>query len=325
MMLSEMGIALLLVLWILTILSVIAFSFSFMVRTETRATLFFKEGREKQLLAEAGVETAIMETVYRSIYKNRQITLEDTQVIRVDGTEYEGQLGNDSYVYSVTDESGKINLNTLNDISGIILNKLLVNQGVSKETADTIVDSLLDWRDADELQRLHGAESDYYMSLPNPYKSKNADLETVEELLMVKGMTPEILYGSGEKKGIFDFVTIFSNTGTINVNRAPKEVLEALPGMTPEMADQIIALRQTADIKTIEDVRAITGDGFTLLAPYISILESNVCTIESTGYKKGEQRGFTIRTTLSLQGNGKYRTLYYKSPAGMKQSVKKEG
>lgn len=318
MMLSEKGIALLLVLWILTILVVIALSFSFMVRTETHATFFFKEGMEKQFLAQAGLERAATEMVYRGIYKNRQTVQESTETIHVDGTPYTGQLGADSYVYAVTDESGKINLNTLTDISGIILNNLLVNQGVSKETADTIVDSLLDWRDADELRRLHGAESDYYMSLPNPYKAKNADLETVEELLMVKGMTPEILYGSGEKTGIFNFLTVYSRIATINVNAAPREVLMALPSMSPEKADQIIALRQTTEIRNLAEVASIVGSSFPLIGPYIGLAESNIYTVESTGYKAGERLGFTVKTTMSLEGNGAYRTLYYKSPAGVK-------
>ncbi len=50
------------------------------------------------------------------------------------------------------------------------------------------------------------------MSLPNPYKAKNANFDTLEELLLVKGMTSEILYGNKEKKGIIDLLTIYSRT-----------------------------------------------------------------------------------------------------------------
>ena len=87
--------------------------------------------------------------------------------------------------------------------------------------ADIIVDSILDWKDADDLHRLNGAESDYYLSLPNPYRAKDANFDTLEELLLVRGVTPEILYGGGETKGIIQYLTLRPDSSfTINVNVA---------------------------------------------------------------------------------------------------------
>jgi general secretion pathway protein K len=316
---SNKGVALLMVLWTMTILMVIILSFSFMTRTDAYSTLFFKEGTEKRFLAEAGLQCGIMETLRRGTYKDKQVVMEDGNAIKVDGTRYTGQLGNDYYTFEVFDQSGKINLNTLTDISGIIVNNLLLNLGVSKENADTIVDSILDWKDTDELQRLHGAESAYYMSLPNPYKSKNASLETVEELLMVKGITPEILYGSNKKSGLFDFLAVHANSEGINVNTAPKEVLAALPGMTPELANKLSSFRETAEIKTLQELESIVGVSFPLMSPYIGISESNMYTIKATGYKKDEKQGFTIIATVIIENNGKYQYVYYKSPANIRK------
>src|SRR4030043_741794 len=234
---SQKGIALILVLWVLTILMVIVLSFSFMARTETYSTLSFKEGLEKKFLAEAGIERGIMEIFYRNMYKNQPLVLEGGEVWKTDGTSYKAQTGDGYYTVRIIDESGKVDINR---VSGVVLKNLLINSGVQEEEVDTIVDSIMDWKDPDDLHRLHGAESDYYMSLPNPYKAKDANFDTLEELLLVKGMTPEILYGDGKKKGIINFLTINSKTSQININAAPKEVLTSIPGITPEFADTII-------------------------------------------------------------------------------------
>jgi len=312
---KKKGFALLVVLWIMVILMVIVLSFSLMSRTDSHATIHFKETIEKRYIAEAGMQRALMELFHRGIYKNKQPVMEGNEPVRVDGTRYSGQLGSDRYTFEIVEESGKINLNMLNDSSAVILNTLLINLGVSKEDADTIVDSILDWKDSDELHRLHGAESDYYMTLPNPYRSKNAAFETIEELLMVKGMTPEILYGNEQKPGICDFITVRSRTGGINVNTAPKEVLAALPGMSMEAADKIITLRELAEIKSRDEIRPVVAAGFDVLSPYIGVAESNIYTITSTGYKKEEGQGFTVKATVIVEGSGKYRYIYYKSPA----------
>jgi general secretion pathway protein K len=316
---SKRGIALLMVLWVITILMVIVLSFSFMTRTETHATLYFKEGAEKKFIAEAGMQRSIMEMYYRGWYKGQSTTKEGSDVIKVDGTQYTGQLGTDYYTFGVLDESGKINLNLLTDNSGIILNNLLVNRGVPKEQADIIVDSVLDWMDGDELHRVHGAESEYYMSLPNPYKAKNDKFETVEELALVKGMTTEILYGNDRLPGIIDVLTVYAKAGAINLNAAPKEVIAALPGMTREAAEQIISLRTSTDLKDMDEVKQTVGDVFKQISTYVGLTESNTYSIEATGFKKGEKRGLSVKAVVEIQGAGQYRWIYYKSPAGTRQ------
>lgn len=314
---SQEGIALLLVLWVLTILMVIVLSFSFMAGTETRATLSFKDGIENRLIAEAGIERGIMELFYRNVYKNQSIELEGREVWKTDGRLYTGKIGDGYYTVRITDESGKVDINTVSDV---VLKNLLINIGVQGEEVDTIVDSTMDWKDPDDFHRLHGAESDYYMSLPNPYKAKNANFDTVEELLLVKGVTPEILYGStsgGGKKGLIDFITVNSKRGQININAAPKEVLMAIPGMTPEIADIIIDYRQTKDIDNISTVGGIPVGNLDLMQPYISTYGSNTFTIEAVGYKGNERAGYAIRATVVIVSNNNYMYVYYKSPVGI--------
>src|SRR5512137_9844 len=130
---SQKGIALLIVLWVMTILMVTVFSFSVMTRAETYGTLAFKEGMEKKFFAEAGIERGIMEIIYRSVNQNQAVTLVGKEVWKIDGTAYTVDMGGSGYVVRVTDESGKISLNSLTETSGIVLKNLLINQAVSPE------------------------------------------------------------------------------------------------------------------------------------------------------------------------------------------------
>jgi general secretion pathway protein K len=316
---SQKGIALLMVLWILTILMVIAMSFSSMTRTETYSTLSFKEGAEKMFLAEAGIERAIMELFYRMQNIGMNIVFEGSEIWKIDGTLYKDQLGDGNYSVRITDESGKIDINVITDANSDILRNLLKTLEVPEDDANIIVDCILDWKDADDLLHLNGAEDDYYMSLPNPYKTKNANFDTLEELLLVKGVTQEILYGDKEKRGLIDFITINSGKSQINVNAAPKEVLMAIPGMTPEIADAIIDYRQEKEILNIAEVQPILGANYNLMSRYITAGSSNTFSIDSVGYKENEKAGFGIKAIVIIEGNNQYRYIYYKSPAIIKK------
>lgn len=304
---SQSGVALLMVLWVLTLLMVIVLSFSFTARTETQSTLAFKEGIEKRFLAEAGIERGIIELFYRK--QNR--TVPGSEVWKTDGTIYKDSLGSGYFSVSIRDESGKVDINM---VSEVLLKNILINSGVSVEEADSIVDAIMDWKDKDDLHRLHGAESDYYMSLPASYKAKNADFDTLEELLLVKGITGEILYGSAEKKGIIDLITVNSRSNKININAAPREVLAAIPGMSPELADAVITYRESMEISNIQEVQGIIGSAYSLASPYINTAGTSTYTIKSIGHKGSDIKGYGITAAITIEGNNKYKYKYYKSP-----------
>lgn len=307
---TERGIALLMVLWVLTILIVIVFSFSYMARTEAYATLAFRQAVEKKFLAEAGIERGIAELFYLSANKNAPTVTSGSEVWRMDGRQYKLLMtDNGYYTIGILNEGGKVDINTAPEV---ILKTLLINLGVDPDHADIIVDSAMDWKDPDNLRRLHGAEDDYYMSLPNPYKAKNTDFETLEELLLVKGMTPEIFFGGKEKKGLIDFLTVHARMTKININAAPKEVLLAIPGITTELADSVMTIRETQEI---QDIKGVLGNNYSLASPYIGLSLAKAFTIEAVGYKGTESSGYPVRATVTLEGNNKFKYMYYKSPA----------
>jgi hypothetical protein len=106
--------------------------------------------------------------------------------------------------FGITPESGKLNLNTASDRQITeLLTPLLIDLGVQNHLE--IINSILDWRDGDSSPRPDGAETDYYNTLTPPYNCKNGRFDTVEELLIVKGITAAILYGEDtNRNGILD-------------------------------------------------------------------------------------------------------------------------
>ena len=313
---SQDGVALIMVLWALTILSVIVFSFSLMARTEVHSTASFRAVVANRLLAEAGVERGVMEIAYRNTNRGQKVIIEGREIVEIDGRPYTGKIDKGQYTFRITDESGKIPLNALTESSGILLKNLITNMGYRPEDADTVLDSVLDWRDQDDLHRLHGAESDYYMSLPSPYKAKNSAFDTVEELLLVKGVTPAMLYGDGQRKGIINFLTVYTETTSINVNAAPKEVLLAIPGMTQEAVDALLTQRTATDIiKSTREVAGVPLGSLPGASNYLSVADSNIFSIEATGNSEGGPKGYGIKATVTLEAGSGHRYLYYKSPA----------
>jgi type II secretory pathway component PulK len=112
--------------------------------------------------------------------------------------------GSASYRFGLTDESGKINLNALLtfDSTGNLGYQILM--GLPNMT-DDIANAILDWLDADDDPRQNGAESDYYLTLNPPYHAKNGPLDSLDELLLVRGVTPQLLYGNDRNRnGVLD-------------------------------------------------------------------------------------------------------------------------
>jgi len=153
---------------------------------------------------------------------------------------------------NVTDLSGRLQINALADPTkesyrAVWLRFLLSGRFAiqDREEAESLLDALADWIDQDEEQRPDGAEDPYYKSLAEPYSCRNGGMAAPEELLLVKGVTPAIVYGNQEREGILPYVTILGEDGKVNLNAAPLPVLQALSAdMTPELAQELIDFRE---------------------------------------------------------------------------------
>ena len=244
---DERGFALVAVLLVLGILGVIGAEFAYSMRLEAAATRGYKETIIATHLAEAAVEAALREIAADFTY----VAVADDALItfhRADRTPLprlpreKVQLGGGQYSYRVTDEEARLNVNTSPPDR---LDRLLQGLDLTKSQRDTIVDSVQDWRDANEEHRLNGAESDdTYLKLPVPYRARNGNLESVTELLQIKGVTVAIFEGAEGRPGLAGLLTV-RGAGSVNLNTAEPVVLKALGLSDAEITEIEQARRST--------------------------------------------------------------------------------
>ncbi len=299
---NDRGIALLLVLWVLILLMTIIVSFSYLARTELEAGYQFNKRLKEEMLLEGAINQAILETIYAI----RNPDSEDAW--QLNGTPLDYGTNEDGITIIIRPEASKVDLNRSSDV---ILRGILTSLDVDAETSDIIVDSILDWRDRDDLHRLNGAENDYYQSLEKPYSCKNADFDSIYELLLVRGITRELFYGNKDRPGLRDFLTVYSSNGKIDMNTASREVLLALPGMDQTMAEEIIRRREERPFANMAELKDVIGEIYAGVAPYISIGRTSTYEIMA----RMKKSGYGISATVDVIGQD-YRIRYWRKPAG---------
>jgi len=236
---GERGFALLLVLLMLALVAVVGAEFSYSMRLEASAVRAYKNGIIGSHLAETAIQQAIREIVADAPHvveaKDGLLTFYTADRHALPRLpRAKAELAGGQYSYRITDEEARLNINTSPPDR---VDRLLVTLGLEKEVRDTIVDSIQDWRDPDENHRANGAESeDYYLKLPIPYRSHNANLESITELQQIKGITPEIYKGTKDRLALSSLVTVRS-AGTVNMNTAGSAVLTALGLSTAEITE----------------------------------------------------------------------------------------
>lgn len=218
----------------------------------------------------------------------------------------------------IQDLSGRIPINGLVTRQGKVdprirglLRRLLGSRhlGVAPERADSLLDSLQDWLDEDDRVSRSGAENAFYKSLSKAYACRNGPLATVDELLLVKGFDPRIVYGTGNTPGLSALVTVFG-AGPININTAPAEILEALSDrVDADTAKQWAAFRENPDhdLTRPDWYRRVAALKSVALDPSLITTRSELfairCTAELTGFAR------RIRAVVRREGMEKIRLL----------------
>jgi len=261
---GQRGMALIVVLWVLAFLMFIVVEFSYTMRVETESVRNLKDETSARSLALAGVNMGLAEigSKYDIVFLDKDgktvLGKKDGHDIRPVDVKRELTLGEGSVKYTISDEAARLNINTATRQEVV---DLLRSTGVDIATRDVIADSILDWRDTNHEFHMNGAEDDYYGSLPHPYGAKDGEFDTTGELLLVKGVSPEIFYGTGrvppeyaisrtpspgasteEFTGLRPYLTV-KGDGKININTALPMVLEAILGKGRSM--EILLRRKT--------------------------------------------------------------------------------
>lgn len=206
-------------------------------------------------------------------------------------------LGAGSFTMRLVDEERALNLNTLP--ADILLTLLLDVGQVPDDDARRLVDAIEDWRDPDDDARPEGAENFYYLGLSNAYEAKNGPFEHLDELLLVRGMTPAI------SARLVPLLTVHGS-GDVNINTAGREVLRIL-GLSDSGVSSILVDRAgpdgregTEDDHVITSVSAIEGE----LAPVVSVEDrQRLVELVQQHVLAVRSEAFHIRVTATVPGS----------------------
>jgi len=260
------GFIVVVVLCTIILLTVLLLGFNYKSRNDLRAADNFRKSAQALNCAKAGLSIAIA-VIRAGSDVNTNKMLKNLLTGEKNFAVADGDCS-----ITAAEENGKLNINLLKNADGS-LNRARVDRLLrlidvlnreyvgSSHIPYDIVPSIIDWADTDDLVTClpfvkyenSGAESDYYMQLKTPYKCKNRPLDSIEELTLVKGVTPEIF------DRICNYLTVYGN-GEININCASKQVIECLSeDIDPALAQMIINRRQIKPFDSLAELRDVPG------------------------------------------------------------------
>ena len=298
---SETGVALVLTLLITAILVTLIIETNYSTQVDLRIAGNFRNDLQALYLAKSGVNIAIS-------YLKYDLQNTETDDLTEDWAKsYPPIPVGDGFVKVVIeDENAKINLNRVVKEDGKVDEKIRDILTRMFEAADVdveIISAIIDWIDPDDDPLPDGAEDSYYGSLDPPYACKDAPLDTLSELLMIKGITDEAY----EK--ISKYLTIYSKDGIININTVdpegrPEVLMFLDEGIDEPMAEVIIQFREETPFggqnwqEALRDV-INNDDVYNAISPIIGVT-SNAFSVTSTGQVERVEK--MIRTIIDREG-----------------------
>ncbi|HMP76281.1 MAG TPA: type II secretion system protein GspK [Kiritimatiellia bacterium] len=308
-------------LWTLMILAMLISSMAFDMRIEAEIASYIRKRTKAQYLAQAGVEWAkVLMTKQVDSGEAGELTLkpkDDEEMVQLAHrfqhlgmgiSNHRKELGEGAFVLSILPEPRRWNINVLATQAATdpgarcILEELLDQADVPPELYDELIDALLDWIDEDDLHRTNGAESDDPFYKERGYKVKNAPLETVDELRLIKGWTDAIVYGGPSPnpedppmRGIAHKLTVWGD-GKIDVNDAGDDELLAICDMDDIVLQDIKRLRLGLDgvegtlddgIRDLNEILGMKPE----IAKWLTVRDTKFVRLVSMGEVQGVRAG----------------------------------
>ena len=279
----EQGVALVAVLWVVTLLAAIAASFVGTTRSESDLALNQVENAKAEALADAGVQRAILAILQDLEAEEEDFGDADEEAaeeggladeaggfgeqasaggslisgLAVDGRPYNWAFNGGVVRLSIQAEGGKIDLNGAPEE---LLQGLFESAGADPEVAQALAAAVVDFRDSDQERSRAGAEDQDYMAAGLTREAKDAPFTSVAELQQVLGMTRP-LYDAVEPA-----LTVYTRSRGIDPETAPPEALRALPQIGPAEVEAVLGARAAGE----EDLEAYIASAEPFLTPIIS-------------------------------------------------------
>jgi len=226
----QRGIALVLVIWMVVLLTIMAGAVMMTQRSGTLAATNLTQERQARYLAEAGLN-------YLQTWLSERVRPLEQQKWPMDGQLRPWRFGDHSVWIGAMPEAARIDINAADEQ---LLLGLLQQAGLSLEEATPVRDAILDWRDPDNNRSLEGAEDDDYEREDRPMGARDGNFESVDELQLVAGITPRIY------AALAPSLTVYSANRTVDPSFASGTTLSAIPGFTPDLVDSFLHERQAA-------------------------------------------------------------------------------
>jgi len=250
------GMALIMTILVISLMVALTLQFNTSMRSNLQAAVNLRDGIKLGCIARSGFNGALAVLHEDASSGNEDTLREDWAHTKLFSESASSLFNEGRFMVEITDLSGKIQLSQLVDKDGnynSIQKNLLIRFlnflefDLDPEEIENIVDAIKDWIDIDNETTRFGAEDDYYQALEKPYPCKNAPIEFLEELLFVRGITKELVYGSGEKQGIAQYLST-QGDGKININTADILILRSLSDeIDQERAEDMVAYRENED------------------------------------------------------------------------------
>ncbi len=254
--------ALLLTLLVTVILAVVVLEFNYLMRVHATLSGNLVNDLKAEASARAGVEIA-KARLMDDLEADMEEEVESDTLDEDWASEIEIETGGMTAKAAVSDETAKLNVNRLVNRPASDTDIESVNQTMEEnlkrlfsllEIDQNLVDGIIDWLDENDQEQPFGAESSQYLGLKPPVLCKNGPIDSVDELLLVKGITRKILYGDSEKPGLAQFITVVGDEeGRININTADEKTLSAVLN-SESVASMIVDSRKDSPFKSEEDM-----------------------------------------------------------------------